>query len=57
MTLDDPLAPLGEFVYLRGQAIDEVIEPPGQIHSAVSHALQRRVETRPVAVVVLADRK
>ena len=54
---DDPLAPLSQFVHLCGQAFDEVIEPPGQIHAAFSHALQRRIETSSVAVVKLTDRE
>lgn len=40
--LDDMLPPFGEFVRLRDQTADEVVDPLSQIHSAVSHTLQCR---------------
>src|SRR5215471_16740950 len=51
------LAALGHLVHLCGQALDKIIEPASQIHLMLSYALQRRVETISIAVVILTDRE
>ena len=52
---DDLLAALAHLDHLGFQAADEVIEPTGHIHAVISHALDRLVKCRPVAIVVFAD--
>ena len=42
---------------LRRQAIDEELEPAGEVHVALTHALDSLIELHPVSVVVLAERE
>src|SRR5262249_45278769 len=57
ISFDAPPAALSHLIHFRGQSLNKVIEPPSQAHPLLSHALQRRVEIRPVTIVVLADRE
>lgn len=62
LTRDDvpanhPLALRLHLHHLRGQTPDEEFEPPRQIHVPLAHALERRIEGRPIPVVELAQRE
>ena len=55
--LNYPFAFLPHLVHLNCEAFDEVIEPTGQANPLLAHALDGRIESCTVAVIVFTDRE
>lgn len=55
ITDDDSFAALFDFIELCGQAIDEEVQPAGEVHALIANALDGRIKCWVVAVVVFAD--